>query len=300
MTQRFVSTNLDLSRLPAPQVIKQVDFEALLAASIADLVARFRVAGLNLDTTNLETEPAALLLQAAAYRETLTRAAINDAARSVLLAFATGNDLEHLGAFYGVSRLTIQEATADQAAVLEDDSDLRQRIQLAPELLPYAGMTGGGYRALARKTAPEVKDVATVKRPGGRVDVVLLGRIGDGTAAPATVDKVYRAFQDDEATQLTDIVTVRSAAITPYTVNLALSVRAGPDPSVVKTAAEKALRAYAADRHRVGAIVYSQMLEAAASVGGVEHAIVDVTDIDPGPGGAAFLAGLATTVEIVG
>lgn len=300
MTERFVSTNLDLSRLPAPQVIKQIDYEAILVAAIADLAARFRAAGLNLDTTTLETEPAVILLQAGAYRETLVRAAINDAARSCLVAFATGGDLEHLGAFYGVARLIIQPATADQPEVLEGDADLRQRIQLAPELLPYAGMTGGGYRALARKTAPEVKDVATIKRPGGRVDVVLLARAGDGTAQPGTVDRVYRAFQDDEATQLTDIVTVRSAAIMPYAVNLTLAVRAGPDPTVVRLTAEKAVKAYAADRHRVGAVVYAQMLEAAASVGGVEHAHVDVGDIDPGIGGAAYLSDIVTTVEIVG
>jgi phage-related baseplate assembly protein len=298
MTQRFVSDTLDLSRLPAPQVIKGVDYESIRAASLVDLVARMKAAGIELDTANLETEPAAILAEAAAYREMLARAAINDAARAVMVAFATGSDLDHLAAFYGVARLVITPATDQGAAVMESDADLRERVQLAPEALPYAGMTGGGYRALARRTAPTVKDVATIKRPGGVVDVVLLSREGSGATPPAVVDAVYRAFQDDEATQLTDVVTVRPATIVPYSVNLTLLVRRGPDPAIVKAAAEAGVRKYAASRHKVGQVVYADMIVAAAAVGGVENATVDISDVDPGVAGAAFLELLVTTVEL--
>jgi phage-related baseplate assembly protein len=298
MTTRFVSDTLDLSRLPAPQVVKGVDFESIRAASLLDLVARFKAAGLDLDTANLETEPAAILAEAAAFREMLCNAAINDAARAVMVAFATGSDLDHLAAFYGVERLVITPATDQVAAVMESDADLRTRVVLAPEALPYAGMTGGGYRALALRTAPTVKDVATIKRDGGRVDVVLLSREADGATPEPVVDAVYTAFQDDGATQLTDIVTVRSATIVPYNVNLTLRVRRGPDPTVVKAAAEAGVRKYAASRHRVGLVVYRNMLEAAAAVGGVENATVDIADVDPGVDGAAFLGTLTTTVEI--
>jgi phage-related baseplate assembly protein len=298
MTQRFVSDTLDLSRLPAPQVVKGVDYEAIRAASLVDLVARFKAAGLDLDTANLETEPAAILVEAAAFREMLAMAAINDAARSVMVAFATGSDLDHLAAFYGVERLVIAAATGTAAAAMEDDSDLRARVVLAPEALPYAGMTGGGYRSLALLTAPTVKDVATIKRGGGKVDVVLLSREGDGTVSSDVVSAVYAAFQDDAATQLTDIVTVRSASIVPYNVGLTLLIRRGPDPNVVKLAAEAAVRKYAASRHKVGQIVYADMIVAAAAVGGVENAVVDVGDIDPGASGAAFLGTLTTTVQI--
>jgi phage baseplate assembly protein W len=175
MTLRFASTNLDLSRLPSPEVIKSVDYEQILAQRLADLVARFKAIGIDLDTTSLESEPAVILEQADAYREALALAAINDAARSVMLAFATGGDLEHLGAFFGVQRLTVTPATNDAPAIMEDDASLRARIQLAPEALPYAGMTGGGYRSLALKTAPSLKDVLPLKRSGGQVDIVLLG-----------------------------------------------------------------------------------------------------------------------------
>jgi phage-related baseplate assembly protein len=299
MTLRFASANLDLSNLPAPEVIKSVDYEQILAERLADLVARFAAIGIDLDTTVLESEPATILEQADAFREALTKAAINDAARSVMLAFATGADLEHLGAFFGVQRLVITPGTGGAADIMESDADLRMRIQLAPEALPYAGLTGGGYRALALKTAPSLKDVLPVKRDGGQVDVVLLARDGSGEVAPAVVDAVYAAFQDDDATQLTDIVTVRSATIVPYSVNLHLKIRIGPDPAIVRAAAEQAVRKYAADRARIGRIVYANMIVAAAAVGAVEEATVDIGDVDPGEAGASYLQALTVTSETV-
>ena len=109
-------------------------------------------------------------------------------------------------------------------------------------------MTGGGYRSLARLTAPSVKDVSTIKRDGGRVDVILLSRDGNGTVPSPVVTEVYKAFQDDEATQLTDVISVRSASITTYSVSLTLRVRRGPDPQAVKIAAEAQVRAGSGSR----------------------------------------------------
>lgn len=297
MTARFESTNLDLSRLPAPEVVKGVDFETILS----ERLARFKELWPAFDMGGIETDPAVILQQVDAYREVLDLAAINDAARSVLLAFATGSNLDNLAAFYGVIRLVIQPADplAGTPAVMESDSDLRRRVQLAPEALPYAGMTGGGYRSLALKTAPSLKDASPVKRSAGRVDVVLLGRDGDGSVPSDVVNSVYRVFQDDEATQLTDIVSVRSAEIVPYAVNMKLRIRPGPDPSLVKASAATAITAYTLGRHRVGLPVYGQMIEAVASIGGVELAdAVDFVDIKPALDQAAFCTGITITHEI--
>ena len=48
-------------------------------------------------TALVESDPAWTILEVAAYRELLLRQRINDASRAVMLAFATGADLEHLG-----------------------------------------------------------------------------------------------------------------------------------------------------------------------------------------------------------
>jgi phage-related baseplate assembly protein len=284
------SPALDLSRLPAPAVVMPLSFDTIRAELIADLQARLPT----FDAT-VPSDPVIKLLEVAAYRILLLRGEINDAARSVLLAHAIGADLDQLGAFYGVARLVIVPATGTTPAVMETDADLRIRIQLAPETLAASGMTGGGYRSIALRVAPSLKDVSVTKRGGGQVDVVLLGRDGDGAVPADVVQAVSAALHADDGAQLTDIVSVRSAEIVPYTRTIRLRIRRGPDPAAVRTIAEAAVRAYAADRHRVGQTAYAQQFESAASVGGVELAIDTGGDVVPGPTGAPYL----TAVEII-
>jgi len=286
---------LDLSRLPAPAVLAPLDFEAILGERLTDFQTRYP----QFDTL-LESDPAVKLQQVDAWRELLTRAAINDAARGVMLAFATGSDLDHLAAFYGVSRRVIEPATETTPEVLESDAELRARIQIAPETLPHAGVTGGFYRARALAAVPALKDVAAIKRGNGRVDLVLLSREGDGTVSPEQLATVSALFADGETVQLTDILSVSAAAITPFAAEIHLTVKRGPDPQAVRSAAEAAVRAYCADRHRIGAPVYVQMLAAVASVGGVEHASVvwPIGDIDPGTAGAAWLSSVTLTTGL--
>lgn len=303
MTERFVSANLDLSRLPPPQVVQAVDYEAILAARMADLKARLTAAGIAYDVDTLETDPAGILQQEDAYREALDLAAINDAARSVMLAFAIDGNLDNLAAFYGVERLTITPAnpSTGAAAVMESNDDLRVRVTLAPEALPYAGMTGGGYRSLALLTASSVKDVTTIKRSGGRVDVILLGRTGDGTVGTDVVNSVAKVFLDDSATQLTDVVAVRSVAPVNYTVAIKLLIPIGPDPAVVRAAAQAAVQTYADARHRAGLTVYANGLLAAAKVGGVENAVPvgSLVDLIPAADQTYYCTGITISSEAV-
>ena len=94
---------IDLSRLPAPTVVEAIDYETVLAALKADLVARWPDY-----TADLESDPAIKLLEVAAYREVLLRQRVNDAARAVLVATAIGSDLDHLGALLNVARLEVE------------------------------------------------------------------------------------------------------------------------------------------------------------------------------------------------
>jgi len=83
-------TAVDLSTLPAPDVIEELSHAAAVQAIRDDVVARFPEIAPVID---LPSEPARKLIEAFAYRETLLRARINDAARAVFLASATGADL---------------------------------------------------------------------------------------------------------------------------------------------------------------------------------------------------------------
>lgn len=93
-------TAIDLSQLPAPSVVEPLDYEQILGAMLADLKTRDPSF-----TALVESDPAYKILEVAAYRELLIRQRVNDAGRSVMLAYAHGSDLDHLGALMGVVRL---------------------------------------------------------------------------------------------------------------------------------------------------------------------------------------------------
>lgn len=300
------SSAIDLSRLPAPRVVELLQYEAILAARLANLAGRLE----GYDAL-LESDPAVKLQETDAYRELLTLAAINDRAAAVMLAFARGSDLDHIGALFsglGLARLELEPATDELPAVMESDSDFRRRIQLAPEELARTGLTGGHYASRALRSSIKVGNVATIKRPGGQVDVILLGRDGDGSLETADVATVAAAFTDGDAVQLTDVVNVRAATIVPFACRVTLSIPYGPDKSLIELAAEKAVRAYAARQRQVGRAVYRQMIEAAASVSGVDRSTAELAidggdfadqDVAPGETGAAHLASLEFVVEVV-
>lgn len=132
-------TGVDLSRLPAPQVIEPLDFETILAQSLAQFQVYFPA----FDAT-LESEPVMKLIQLFAYRELVLRQRLNDAARAVMPAFATGPDLDALAALFGVERFILTPADPEVgiAEVLESDTDFRRRMVLAPEGFSVAGPVG--------------------------------------------------------------------------------------------------------------------------------------------------------------
>lgn len=160
---------VDLSSLPAPQVVEPLDFETVLAALKADFEARHPDY-----TATLESDPAMKLLEVAAYREVIVRQRVNDAAKAVMLAFATGSDLDHLGALVPVAR-----------NAGETDASYRGRIQLAPEAFSTAGPQLG-YIWHALSATADIKDVTAVSPSPGDVVVTVLSRHGDG--GPAAID----------------------------------------------------------------------------------------------------------------
>ena len=110
-----------LEGLPTPEatdVVAEADALAAIKAKFVELATSY-----GLDVTgiiDLEGEPGNIQLQVDAFREVAIRAAINDAVKANLLAFAACADLDHLAAFYDVIRL-----------VDETDARLRARTVLA-------------------------------------------------------------------------------------------------------------------------------------------------------------------------
>lgn len=76
---------IDLTKIPAPDVVEALDFESIYARRSARLQAALVETGVNWDPT-IEADPLTKVVQADAYEEMLLRARVNDAARAVMLS----------------------------------------------------------------------------------------------------------------------------------------------------------------------------------------------------------------------
>lgn len=262
-------TQIDLSTLPAPDVIEELNFETIFAAMLADLQARDPV----FDAL-LESDPAYKILEVAAYRELLVRQRVNDAARAVMLAYATGADLDQLGALLGVLRLVIDEGDAEAVPpvpqVLESDTEFRRRIQLSLEGFSVAGPRGA-YIFHGLSADANVLDISATSPTPGNVLITVLSRIGNGVASAPLLASVNAALNSDSIRPLTDQVTVQSASIVNFTVAAGLYVYPGPDSSVVLTKALAALNAYISQVHKIGQDVTLSGIYAALHQPGVQR-----------------------------
>lgn len=248
-------TAIDLSRLPPPKVVEELDFEILLSERKAALIALYppdQQAELAA-TLALESEPLTRHLQENTYRELLLRQRINNAAKAVMLSYALDEDLDHLGALFGVGRLQLDPGDPEQgiAPTMEPNEDFRRRIQLSLEGFSTAGPEGA-YIFHALSADAQVLDASATSPTPGEVLVTVLSREADGTADQTLLDKVDAMVSANDTRPLTDWVTVQSADILSYQIAATLYIFSGPDSDVVMTNAQAALEAYVAASHRLG------------------------------------------------
>ncbi|WP_413874165.1 baseplate J/gp47 family protein [Albidovulum sp.] len=260
---------IDLSRLPAPAVVEPLDYETILAAMKADLIGRAPELE---PALALESEPMVKLLEVCAYRELLIRARVNDAARAVMLATATGADLDNLAALFGVTRFV--RDPGDPAAAppvpptLESDAVFRARAQLALEGFSTAGPVGA-YMFHALSAEVMVKDVFVDSPVPGEVRVTILSREGNGTPTAPVLAAVAAALNAQDVRPLCDLVNVQAATILTYAVDAAIEVFDGPDPALVLAAALAAVTAHVDAAHALGRDVTLSGLYAALHQPGV-------------------------------
>ncbi len=200
----------DLTQLPPPEVVETLDYETILQVHRADLLARYPEAAAVID---LESEPLNKLLQAHAYRELLYRQRVNEAARAHLLAFATGADLDHKAAFYGLTRLDG-----------ESDERLRARVQLRIKSLAGNG-TREAYELTAMTASQNVRDARATQPFPGRVHLLLWCH--DAAKAEAALATVLAAINADDGRPLGVPVTVALARARAINITAAIEREAG-------------------------------------------------------------------------
>lgn len=242
-------TGVDLSQVPAPDVVEALDFEAIFADMLADLMARAPEF-----SALVESDPAYKILQVAAYRELLLRQRVNDAGRAVMLAYAAGADLDNLGALFGLQRLVLDPgdplALPPVPPTNEADPDFRRRIQLSLEGFSTAGPRGA-YIFHALSASGDVLDVSATSPEPGQILITVLSRSGDGSAPTETLNAVAAALNADDIRPLSDTITVAPAVIVDYAIEATLYFYDGPDRAVVLARAQAAAADYAEAQRRL-------------------------------------------------
>lgn len=261
------SSAVDLSALPPPDLIPQADYEARFAGKLARLVTN-----LPEFSALVESDPAIKLLESDSYDEMLLAQAFNDAARSLLLAFASGSALDHLAAPFDVARRELVPADPDTGtpAIMESDADFRARILLAPHSFSVAGPERA-YVYHALSASGDVLDASATSPSPGQVVVSVLSRTGDGTAPQPTLDAVEAVLTADAVRPLTDEVIVQSAEIVEFEIEANVWLYAGPDSALIIDTAEASLDAYLAKARRLGRDIPRSALIAAIHVAGVQR-----------------------------
>lgn len=293
---------IDLSQLPCPDVVEALDFETILAGRKARMRELLDAAGLLPDwNPDLESDPIVAMLEENAYRELLLRQRVNDGARAVMLATASGADLDQLAALFHVARQQVDAGNPDALPPVpptyESDTRLRARVLLALEGLSTAG-PAGAYVFHALSADPRVADVAVASPAPGEVVVTVLSAEGDGVAAADLLAAVAGALTDEDVRPLTDQVTVQPGARIDYQVTAALDLYTGPDAEVVRAASEASLSAFLGAQRRLGEPVTIDGLHKALRVDGVRKVTLTApaADIEPAADGFGYCTALAVSI----
>lgn len=267
---------VDLSLLPVPDVVEELDYETILAERIATLISLYpedqqeAVAR----TLALESEPIVKVLQENAYREVIWRQRVNEAARAGMLAYAIDSDLDNLGANFNVERLVVRPADdttiPPTPAEMELDADFRLRIQQAFEGMSVAGSTGA-YEFHGRSADGRVADISVISPSPACVTISVLSRENNGAASDELQSIVRNALNAEDVRPVADRVTVQSAQIIEYQIRATLFVYPGPENEPIRAAAEAKLKAYISAQHRLGRDIRLSAIYAALHVEGVQR-----------------------------
>lgn len=307
---------IDLARLPAPQVVEPLDFEAILSALKADLIAR---APQLAPVLTLESEPLVKLLEVAAWREMVLRQRVNDAARAVMLPWATGADLDNLAARYDLVRLPG-----------EDDERFRARVLIGYHALSAAG-SAASWKLRALSVSTDIRQVDVWADRPGRVKIAVLARVAAplhavtaeqaaigqalfgrhpqhdaaqpmrwrvAEASDPIVTQVGQALLAEDVRPLSVEVDVTVARIIPVPVSATLIHPPGPDGALLGMQAMERLRALAAQAaFRVDA-TRAQII-AALMGDGIRDVVLGApaADVAVGRGEIAAITGIAITTE---
>ncbi|WP_305817546.1 baseplate assembly protein [Photobacterium leiognathi] len=258
----------DIRQLPPPSVKEPLDFEQVLQAKKAAFQQRQPTWN-----ADVESDPTVKQLEVASYAEVVGRQRVNDAALSVMMPWARGDNLEGLAHFFDEKRRVIEpanpEAIPPTPAVFESDEALFERCMLKWYSISTAGAQQS-YEYFARAASPKVKDAKAHRIKGGSVGVVVLSTEGNGAADSSLLAAVEANINTEERRPLCSSAQAISAQINEYSINAILKISNPTAVDSILKQAQKNADEYALKSHRIGALVSASAYDAAMHIGGVE------------------------------
>jgi phage-related baseplate assembly protein len=223
------------------------------------------------DVENLEFDPIKIQMEAGAFFELLIRDRVNQAARSVTLAYAIGTDLDAIASRYpgGVPRLEN-----------ESDDRYRRRIWLSPNTLSPHG-TAEAYEYWALTALPELRDVTAIRVVAhDYYPTILITCMLDSVLNPRPSDEqlvqVRLYIQELSRQGLTDVISVNPPKVREVKYRVSVWLYPGAVGDQILARIDLNLQKLVMDQYWLGHDHSLTAIHAACMMGGVHH--VDVLE----------------------
>lgn len=260
-------------------VLEKLDVETILAQRMVRLKQLWShydpPAAAQYDVENLEFDPIKINQEVCAYFELLLRDRVNQAARSVTLAYAIGTDLDAIASRYpgGVPRLPN-----------ESDDRYRRRIWLSPNVLSPHG-TAEAYEFWALTALPSLRDVTAIRSVQfDYYPTILITCLKEPPADPKPTDEELvrvRAYIQSLSRQgLTDVISVNPPKIKEIEYKIAVWFYPGTNADTTMNQIVGNIATLVNDQYWLGHDHSHTAIHAACRMTGVHHVDIEAPEDD--------------------
>ena len=249
----------NLTNLPDPYAIEELDYQTILNALLAD----FKLRNPSWTDTGLG-DPVSTMAHVATVREQHLRERVNAAVRACMVSHAKGSDLDNLSSNFNVFRLVVQaadpSATPPKPLVLESDENLRERMLLAWEQL--APGSPGWYknhvlhadiRADQDRDESDVLDAyAKEGTTPGTVELWVQSRSNDGVPLDSLIQTITAYMSDTSRRMLNDTLSVHKVRPVRYNITAELTIARGALAAEVVGLVRKQVNDFCEETRQIG------------------------------------------------
>ena len=255
-------------------VLEKIDVETILAQRMARLKTLWAgydpPASAQYDVENLEFDPIKINQELCSYFELLLRDRVNQAARSVTLAYAIGTDLDAIATRYpgGVPRLPN-----------ESDDRYRRRIWLSPNTLSPHG-TAEAYEFWALTAMPSLRDVTAIRSvQHDYYPTILITCLKEPPELPAPTDEelvIIRSYiQSLSRMALTDVISVNPPKVRDINYKIAVWLYPGTSQDQTMNSIITNIANLINDQYWLGHDHSHTAIHAACRLTGVHHVVIE-------------------------